>query len=108
MMNLEITRLRDMFAARHEPENMKPMAEVLWRTLLISACVFACVFFFHGLWVFWGVIENLNSSYTTAQSSPSPTINRMKLQEVLSAYETRESDFEAIRINAPSVSDPSR
>lgn len=97
-----------MLAGRHEPENLKPMADALWNSLLVFAAVSVGAFLCYGLWIFWGTIENLNSPYVTSQPTPTPGLSRLKLQEVLQGYDARSAQFESTRTGGVTVSDPSR
>jgi hypothetical protein len=100
--------LRDFYAARHEPENMRPLAEWYWRVLLtigFFALVFVVVY---GVWEFYGVMRKLTAGANRKHSEIPSLLNRKDLVDTLAAFEARVAEFEAVKKEKGSVVDPSR
>ncbi|MDB5237961.1 MAG: hypothetical protein JWM46_231 [Candidatus Kaiserbacteria bacterium] len=97
--------LQAYYAARHEPESMRPLAEVYWRMLLMIGFLMVFGVLAYGTGEFFGVINNLSSA-DGSSATHAATLDRNSLQNTLEVLDARRARFDA----APSaaVSDPSR
>lgn len=93
------------YTARHEPESMRPLAEVYWRMLLLIGLVLVVGVLLYGASEFFGVIANLSSD-GPAKSRPAATLNRNQLQDTLQALHQRTQNFDAPP--ATTIPDPSK
>ncbi len=100
--------LRTFYEARHEPENMRPLAEVYWRVLLVSALVALAGILAFGVWEFIGVTQKLNAGAGLKSSEQSDVLSRKELTEVLDLYQARQAEFDAAKRSRATVPDPSR
>lgn len=100
--------LRTFYEARHEPENMRPLAEWYWRTLLVLALFSLGLILVYGTWEFFTVMRKLHAGSELKRSEQPVLLTRKDLTELLAAYEAREAAFEAAKRGRPSVADPSR
>lgn len=100
--------LRNFYEARHEPENMRPLAEWYWRTLLTFA--FSAIFLIigYGAWGFFGVLNKLSEGDSLKRSDPPEVLSRAELAKILSAYSERQAAFDAAKQSRTTVADPSR
>lgn len=96
--------LRDLYSARHEPENMRPLAEVYWRLLLMIGLVMVALVIAYGIWEFVGVMNNLSS--TDPSKPASATLNRSQLQNVLTSNRERQQRFATPQVTG--ITDPSK
>ena len=97
--------LKMYYAARHEPESMRPLAEVYWRVLLLVGLVMVAAVLLYGASEFFGVIANLSSD-GPAKSRPAATLNRNQLEGTLRALQGRRQNFDALP--ATTIPDPSK
>ena len=100
-------RFVELYAARHEPEYLRPLAEGFWRTLLLLACIGAGAVVFFGIWQFWSVLSAVNTPPGSGVRPP-PALNRVQLENTLGAIEQRRGDFNTLRSTVRPVVDPSK
>ncbi|MHB1087076.1 MAG: hypothetical protein ACYCZ0_05005 [Minisyncoccota bacterium] len=100
--------LRTFYEARHEPENMRPLAELYWRVLLISSLVALAGILSFGVWEFIGVTQKLNAGAGLKSSEQSDILTRKDLSEILDLYRARQAEFDAAKASRATVPDPSR
>ncbi len=101
-------RLRALYRARHEPENLRPLADMYWRFMLALALLSVVGVALFGLWQFVMVVENLSAAQSGYSSAPPVIFNRTKLENVLRAYDARQAQYDASASNAVTVTDPSK
>lgn len=100
--------LRTFYEGRHEPENMRPLAEWYWRTLLLVAFVSLWVVIAYGVWQFYGVLQKLNAGQNVRESRQPELLSREQLVQILDAYGARQARFVDEQETRPSLTDPSR
>jgi hypothetical protein len=98
---------QDIYAARHEPENLRPIAETYWRILLVCVGVGMIALLVVGVWQFTRVLGIISTSAEQAPVQPN-VIDRQKLDQVLSAVDARKLNFEIKKSAPPNAIDPSR
>lgn len=99
--------LRDMYAARFEPEGVRTLAHRFWQTLLgvgLAVILLAIVY---------GTIELFTALDVLSQGSdsappPRSALNRTQLTQVVQGFNDRQTQFENVSKNPPAFSDPSR
>jgi hypothetical protein len=103
-----MSQLSELYAARHEPENLQPIAETYWRGLLIFAvCTIVGIVLF-SVWEFSSVMSVLSDTDGGSAQTTSP-IDRKQLDTTLSEYAARKTNFEFVKSNASStVAEPLR
>lgn len=101
-------RLRALYRARHEPENLRPLADMYWRSVLAFMLLAVAGVIAFGLWQFVVVVENLSAAQSGNSSVSPVTFNRAKLDGVLRAYDTRQAQYDASASSAATVADPSK
>lgn len=101
-------RLLEFYAARHEPENMRPLAEWYWRTLLTVTLFGLIGILVFGVWDFYAIMRRLSAGQNLKPSEQPALLSRAELQELLTAFEKRSASFEAAKSGSAGVSDPSR
>ncbi|MEK7601167.1 MAG: hypothetical protein AAB480_01375 [Patescibacteria group bacterium] len=101
-------RLRALHRARHEPENLRPLADVYWRSMLAFMLLSIVGVIAFGLWQFVVVVENLSAAQSGNSSASPVTFNRTKLEGVLRAYDARQAQYDASASGAATVADPSK
>ena len=99
--------LRSLYEARCEPEGLRVLAELYWRTLLFVAmlCIGGTIAF--GLWQFVAVLERLSTAQRPEELPPI-ALNRAELQSTIQEYMTRESRYQETITHPISIGDPSR
>jgi len=99
--------IRDLYDARHEPENTRVLADLFWRVILVTTafCIVAIIAF--GSWQFITVLERLASAQRP-EGTPPAALDRSELQAALTAFAQRETAYAELIARPVSVSDPSR
>jgi hypothetical protein len=100
--------LSAFYEARHEPENMRPLAELYWRVLLVSALGALVGILSFGVWEFIGVTQKLNAGADLKSSEQADILSRKDLSEMLGLYRARQAEFDAAKASRATVPDPSR
>jgi hypothetical protein len=101
------TRVKEMYAARHEPENLRPLAESFWRMLLMIALLLMVGAAVFGVWKFIAVVHVIGAA-NGAPSSSRAALDRNRLDRFLSDLNARRASFEAAANAGISTPDPSR
>lgn len=100
--------LRAFYEARHEPENMRPLAEWYWRALLVVSLAALCAILAYGTWEFVGALRKVSRGDSLRRDPPPEILSKKELADVLSAYDARQQEFESLKRSATSIGDPSR
>jgi hypothetical protein len=98
--------LQSLYSARHEPENIRPLAEAYWRLLLMIGLAMVIGVLIYGTGEFFGVISNLSAEDPSNTPSASTALNRTQLQKVLTSVSERQQRFSAPQTAA--IFDPSK
>lgn len=101
-------RVRDTWSYRSEPERLRVLIEAYWRMLLGAAgIVMVCAVLYSSI--------NLISALGRGKGEPtlSPggggaALDRAGLQATLKRFADRETNYEFLKKNPPTISDPSR
>ena len=105
LLPTSLLRVRDLYRARHEPENMRQLAEWYWHVLLSCAFVaVGCILIF-GVLRFVQVFEALNPDSLTKASRPS-VLDRSLLNEVIGEVGKRQATFDELLVRPPIIPDP--
>ena len=99
--------IRDIYAARFEPEGVRPLSDVYWKTLLVLAFLTLIGVFFYGTWGLLRVLEELGATNANG-TTPAPPLNRAALTGTLRGFEERQAEFERLKTSSSPVNDPSR
>ncbi len=86
----KVPTYKELYESRHEPENLRPLAEVYWRAILIAeVCVLAAAL---GLvmWAYSVVHSNLETANQAGQAQASP-ISVDKIDAALDLISKREA-----------------
>ena len=107
-LNNILARLRDAYAARYEPEGLRPLADTYWRSVLAIAFVVAVLAVLYGVWDLADVLNGLSAS-ADAPVTPAPALDRSKLEATLNGFQARDTQFNSLETNPSQViSDPSK
>lgn len=101
-------KARALYEARAEPENLRPLADIYWRGLLLSTLAAIVGVFLFGLWEFVAVVESLGASPEANKLTPQAILDRSYLEDVLGAYDERHTEYQAIQNAAVTTPDPSK
>jgi len=99
-----------MYANRHEPEQVRALADYYWRILLSVAAIVVLFSVGYGVFVFLSVLQDEGGTGTdigVAVQMPS-MISRAQLQDTLDEFEARQQLFESLKTNVLDVAEPSR
>ncbi|MBP9757451.1 MAG: hypothetical protein KBD06_02535 [Candidatus Pacebacteria bacterium] len=99
---------KELYEARHEPENLRPIAETYWRVLLFSSLIAAVGIILFGIWQFSSVMTTISSTSSGSAAQQAPAIDRAQLEEVLVQFSERRANFELGRTMVPVVADPTK
>lgn len=100
--------VRDFYAARHEPEHMRPLVEWYWRSLLSLCAVALGGILLYGFWNFIAVVRMLNAGDALTRSEAPEVLSKKDLIDFLQSFEDRKARFETVKKTATSPADPSR
>ncbi len=99
--------LPEMIKAGYEPEYTRTLADLYWRTLIVSAFVVSILVFLYSTWVLLRVLNDLGGSPDTS-ALPPQVLNRAELTATVRAFEERKAQFEGLKARPPAaVKDPS-
>lgn len=99
--------LRASYAARHEPEKIKPLADLYWRLLLVLTLILIVSVLIWGVFKFIDVVTTLSTA-PAGSGTPPVALDRKKLETALEAYAARQHDFNQLKVAPASYPDPSR
>jgi hypothetical protein len=99
---------KDLYEARHEPENLRPIAELYWQTLLLSSIVGAICVIVFGIWEFSSVISIVSRDTTGGGAQEVSPIDRTQLDRTLTQFAERAANYELAKPVVPAVTDPSK
>lgn len=93
---------------RHEPENLRKIADVYWGMLLVlAALTFIGLAAYSGI-KFYEVFDENDEAPLLSSGGGGIMLNRADLQSTLEVFDTRKSQYEYFKKNLPAISDPSR
>lgn len=94
--------------SRHEPEGMRVLSDIYWRTLLSIATLLVLSALVYGVWGLLRVLDDLNS-VVRVSAPPPPAINRGVLNATMEGFETRSTQFELLKTKPGEIiHDPSK
>lgn len=103
-----LRRVRDLYAYRYEPERLRMLAHIYWRTILIGSCLVLVCAFSYGVWTLDAVLSQVEGAATSVSAKPSLPLDRIKLRAAVDAYETRALRLDALSDDFSPIADPSR
>jgi|GEM_PF-1469956 len=97
-------KLKDAYAARHEPEAIRLLARMYWAFLIVGLSLTVVTVISYGIWEFFRMpVVDAGISGMRPQAA----FTRAQLQELLEKFDARAAKFEE-RMTAPvSARDPS-
>lgn len=98
--------LRRMYAYRREPENMRALSDVYWRTLVVVAALVVLCAILYGVTQLVGVMGYAQEGNAATPVSAAG-INRTQLEATLSAFSARQENYDALASTSVSAVDPS-
>lgn len=99
--------LRETLNDRNEPDHIRLIADVYWKAILVLAFTVLMAVFLYSTWGAVRILGDLSKALDTA-APPPPALNRAELDAVVRAFETRKTEFEALkRSSSGDVRDPS-
>jgi hypothetical protein len=97
-------KLKDAYAARHEPEAIRLLARMYWSFLIVGLALTVTTAIAFGVWEFFRMPAPDSG---TSGMRPQTAFTRAQLQELLEKFDARAARFEE-RMTAPvSAKDPS-
>lgn len=99
---------KELYEARHEPENLRPIAELYWRVVLLTSITAAIGIIAFGVWEFSAVMRTITTTTSGNATQQPPAIDRVQLEKALVDFSERRANFELGRAMVPSVADPSK
>jgi hypothetical protein len=100
-------QLRELYDARHEPEHIRPLAEIYWRILLLTSVLCIALILAYGVSEFVTVLGKLGSGGSAGSSTP-VVLDRNQLTEALDAYRDRQARPGVVSGGGDILVDPSR
>ncbi len=99
--------IKELYEARHEPENLRPIAEAYWRALLLVALSAVAGTILFGVWEFSNVMEKITAQGAVANAPINNVLDRTQLQKAIADFDGRMATFESARIVVSTSTDPS-
>lgn len=108
-LNINIlSRMRDIYTSRHEPESLRAFADIYWRATLALGLLVTTLVVVYGIWNLTRILGDLGAP-PYATPPPAPTLDRAALRDAVRLFDTRQTRFEELKKNPPaSPADPSR
>lgn len=107
MMYGPYSSLKDLYGARHEPENLRPIAEAYWHAILLFAVIGMAGVVLLGLWEFSAVTSKIQSSLSNSNTPQGNALDRSQLEKTLNEFATRRAEFELASKGSHPIDDPS-
>ena len=110
-MNLDfgVTNVfREAMSRRHEPEGVRILSNIYWRTLVLVEILIVGLAIAYGIWGLLRVLSDLGA--ISAASAPPPSaLNRGVLDATVSGFEKRQAQFDLLKSSrGEPIADPSR
>src|SRR3989338_8881374 len=86
-------RFGKVLSSRHEPEGVRTLANLYWRTLLLVAFVAVILVFVYGIWGLLRVLDDLGAMVKVS-APPAPVLNRDVLDVTVEGINARRAQFE--------------
>jgi len=101
-------RLRNFYDSRFEPEGIRPLAEMYWRTLMLIASLLCLAALLFGIWNLFSVFDTLSSLADTSPPPPA-AFSSSALHALSGGFDARQTQFNTFTSNPPSAApDPSK
>lgn len=101
--NIQV-KLKDAYAARHEPEAIRLLARMYWAFLIVAFTLTVLVVIAYGVWEFFRMPRTDES---LSGVRPQVAFTRAQLQQLLEKFDARAERFQE-RMTAPAAAkDPS-
>src|SRR3989338_657103 len=102
--------IRDAYTYRHRPECVRVLADFYWRALLSIALVIIVLAAGYGISELSSVMGGSGGALAqdASVSPPAPKLDKMQLQNTLSAFREREARFNSLKAGMQRIPDPSR
>ncbi len=98
--------LRETLNDGNEPDHIRLLADLYWKAILLSAFVTLVGVFLYSTWGLVRILEDLSVALDTS-APPPPALNRGELNAMVSAFETRKTQFEDLKTSPPAaIKDP--
>jgi len=105
-----LIRIWDAWRYRHEPEQLRVLANIYWRAiLLVAAVIFVSIASYGGSKLLEVLNGGKDSSALLLSGGGGPLLlNPKDLQETVDNLEARRTQYEFLAKNPPRIADPSR
>lgn len=98
-------KARTAWEFRHEPEHMKVLALIYWRTLLALSALTMLGFVVWGAVLLFNATQDLGS-LPAQGGGRAGTLNKEQLRETLEGFEARRARYEALKTAPIQIVDP--
>lgn len=108
MMNFNdmLAKVRDLYAARFEPGELRVLADIYWRMALGLAAVAVAGALAWGGWQLVAVMNDLGTP-PSGTLPPAPGLDRSALEATVQAIQNRQTQFQTLQATpAPAIPDP--
>jgi hypothetical protein len=99
---------RAAYANRQEPERLRFLTRVYWRTSLALTCIIVLAAIVWGILQLSDALSALGGASNTESATPKPVLDRAALRSTLSGFDARQAQFDALKKGGTSIPDPSR
>ena len=99
---------KTIYESRHEPENLRPIAELYWRMMLLSAVVVVALSIGFGIWEFSAVMTTISSASSVSSAPQKPPVDKAALEDAVTQFSQRTADYQYAQGILPTVTDPSK
>jgi len=106
-MNTLYKKFLGLYEYRHEPESVRPLAEIYWRLLLFVAVACVAAILVYGGSKFVAVLNKLNSGSGKNSSFP-VVLNRLQLNSTLKGFEAHRAQAGVASKGGAVLDDPSK
>ena len=106
-INSTWTRVSDTWSYRSEPERLRVLIEAYWRVLLGTAGVIVVCTVLYSFINLISALSRGNGEPTLSPGGPA-TLDRASLHAGLGAFAERETNYEFLKKNPPTIADPSK
>ncbi|MBI5645207.1 hypothetical protein HY970_03865 [Candidatus Kaiserbacteria bacterium] len=102
-----LSSVREAYARRHEPEHVRSLAALFWRSMLAFTAISLIGIVLYGSWEFMRVMQ-IVSAPEDFRIAPRAALDRNRLERVLSDITARRDAYDAVGSTFVPIADPSR
>ena len=100
-----VKKIKETVQDPAEPRNMRAIAIVFWRSLILAACLVSLGSILYGVWLFQTSLAELDAA-ESPPSVPKAAFDKTVFKAIVSSFSDRQLQYQIIEAAPPAVDDP--